>query len=123
MFHRTGHSFLQIRNPSFYLRRKLGYRQFETRHQQNESFAIQIKLLPALAFAPPCDILNLFAGVVQDLPMPMAEGLVLYFGRTYVGRILPGGTFQQPLFPVEMWDSHFEVLTGYKFNRGLASFV
>ena len=45
--------------------------------------------------------------------MPMAEGLVLYFERTYVGRVLPGGTFQQPIFPIEMWNCHFEVLAGF----------
>ena len=45
--------------------------------------------------------------------MPMAEGLVLYFERTYVGRVLPGGTFQQLIFPIEMWHCHFEVLAGF----------
>ena len=72
-----------------------------------------MKLIPALAFAPPCDVLRLFANVVQNLPMPMAVGLVLYFERTYVGRVLPGGTFQQPIFPIKMWNCHFEVLAGF----------
>ena len=57
-----------------------------------------MKLIPALTFVPPCDVLHLFGTVVQNLPMPMAEGLVPYFGRTYIGRVLPGGTFQQPSY-------------------------
>ena len=44
--------------------------------------------------------------------MPMAEGLVLNFERTYVGR-LPGGTFRQHFFPIEIWNSFFEFLAGY----------
>ena len=47
-----------------------------------------MKFLPDLVFAPPCDVLNLFAAVVQNLPMSIAEGLVLYFERPYVGRKL-----------------------------------
>ena len=72
-----------------------------------------MKLIPALAFAPLCNVLNLFEAVVQKLPMPITEGLVLYFERTYVGRVLPGGTFQHPIFPIEMWNCHFEVLAEF----------
>ena len=82
-------------------------------YQHNGDFALQMKLIPALAFAPPCDFQHLFGTVVQNLPMPMAEGLVLYFERTYIGRVLLGGTFQQPIFPIEMWNCHFEVLAGF----------
>ena len=70
---------------------------------QNEEFALKIRLLPALAYASPFDVPELFADVVQQLPMPAAQGLVLYFERTYIGRTLPGGTFLDPLFPIEFW--------------------
>ena len=33
-------------------------------------------------FCTSLGVLNLFAGVAENLPMPMAEGLVLYFERT-----------------------------------------
>ena len=93
--------------------RKIQAEGLQNEYHHNEDFALQMKLIPALAFAPPCDVLNLLATVVKNLPMPLAEGLVLYFERTYVGRILPGGTFQQPIFPIEMWNCHFEVLAGF----------
>ena len=60
---------------------------------QNEEFALKIRLLPALAYASPFDVPELFADVVKQLPMPAAQGLVLYFERTYIRRTLPGGTF------------------------------
>ena len=92
--------------------RKIQAERFQHEYQNNDGFVLQIKLITALAFAPPCDVLDLFSTVVQNLPMPMAEGLVLYFERTYIGRFLPGGTFQQPIFPIQMWNCHFEVLAG-----------
>ena len=45
--------------------------------------------------------------------MPAAQGLVLYFERTYIGRTLPGGTFRDPLFPIEFWNHHLEVPQGF----------
>ena len=64
-----------------------------------------MKLIPALAFAHL--VLDLFSTVVQNLPMSMAEGLVIYFERTYIGRFLHGGTFQQPIFSIQMLNCHF----------------
>ena len=78
--------------------RKIQAEGLQVEYQQNESFALQMKLLPALAFPPPCDVLNVFAAVVQNLPMPIAEELVLYFERTYMGSDLLGGIFQQTYF-------------------------
>ena len=74
--------------------RKIQAEGFQHEYQNNDGFALQMKLIPALAFAPPCDVLDLFSTVVQNLRMPKAEGLVLYFERTYIGWFLPGGTFQ-----------------------------
>ena len=73
----------------------------------------KIRLLPALAYASPFDVPELFAAVVKQLPMPAAQRLVLYFERTYIGRTLPGGTFREPLFPVEFWNHHLEVRQGF----------
>ena len=69
-------------------------------------------MLPALAFAAPHEVPHLFGDVVQQLPMPQATGLVLYFENTYIGRTLPGGTYQRALFPIEMWNYHFDTPFG-----------
>ena len=81
-------------------------------YNQDEELALRIRLLPALAFVSPFDVLEVFGDVVQELPMPQATGLVLYFEKTYVGRKLPGGIYQDPLFPIEMWNYHYDTAFG-----------
>ena len=54
----------------------------------------------------------LFGDIVQQLHMPQATGLVLYFENTYIGRTLPGGTYEEALFPIEMWNYHFDTPFG-----------
>ena len=49
--------------------RKIQAEGLQNEYQQNENFAMQMKLLPALSFASPYDIPNLFIDVVQQLPM------------------------------------------------------
>ena len=44
--------------------------------------------------------------------MPQATGLVLYFEKTYVGRKFPGGGYEDPLFPIEMWNYHYDTEFG-----------
>ena len=44
--------------------------------------------------------------------MPVSEELVLYFDRTYIARILPGGNQQDPIYPIKLWNHHHEVLQG-----------
>ena len=40
------------------------------------------------------------------------DDLILYFERTYVGRMLPSGSYQQPLFSIQIWNYHFDVAYG-----------
>ena len=84
----------------------------QAEYSQDQELAIRIRLIPALAFAAPHEVPDLFNEVAAQLPTPAADGLMEYFERTYVGRILPGGTYQQPLFPVEMWNHHFDTAFG-----------
>ena len=81
-------------------------------YNTNEDLALRIRYLPALAFVPPLDVHDYFDSVVEQLPMPAAQGLILYFERTYIGRRLPGGFYQEPIFPIEMWNHHHEVPQG-----------
>ena len=61
---------------------------------QDEELAIRIRMLPVLAFAAPHGVSHLFCDV-QQLSMPKATDLILYFENIYIGRILPGGTYQK----------------------------
>ena len=58
-----------------------------------QGLAISIRLLPALAFAPPSYVRQLFNEVAGQLPMPLAAGLLAYFEDTYIGRQLLSGTY------------------------------
>ena len=57
--------------------RKVQAEGLQVAYNQEEELAQRIRLLPALAFASPFDVLELFDDVVQELPMPQATGLVL----------------------------------------------
>ena len=92
--------------------RKVQSEGLQSDYNQDAELAILIRLLPALAFAAPHEVPHLFGDVVQQLPMPQATGLVLYFENTYIGRTLPGGTYQRALFPIEMWNYHFDTPFG-----------
>ena len=81
-------------------------------YSQDEELAIRIRQLPALAFAHPYDVHQLFAEVAQQLPMSQATELVLYFERTYIGRTLPGRTHQTSLFPLKLWNYYYETPFG-----------
>ena len=66
-----------------------------------EDFALRIRFLPSLAFVSPLDVRQYFEAVVEHLPMPASQELILYFERTYIGRRLPGGNHQDPIYPIE----------------------
>ena len=57
----------------------------KTRYQQDSSFALQVRMIPSLAFATPTDVPHLFSELFATLP-PETYDLALYFERTYIGR-------------------------------------
>ena len=50
--------------------------------------------------------------MAAHLPTPEADDIIQYFERTYIGRTLPGGAYQQALFPISMWNYHFDTAFG-----------
>ena len=84
----------------------------QAEYSQDQELAIRIRQIPALAFAAPHEVPALFDEVAALLPTPQANGLIQYFERTYIGRTLPGGGYQQALFPTEMWNHHFDTAFG-----------
>ena len=65
-------------------------------------------MLPGLAIASPFDVLQLFPQVIEEVNIPEATELALYYEQTYVDRTLPGGGHIPPLFPIRMWNHHHE---------------
>ena len=67
---------------------------------QYVEFAIQVRMLPALAFATPTDIPEPFNNLCLRLPVE-AYDLALYFEATYIGRrIANSPLMSSPLFPI-----------------------
>ena len=84
----------------------------QTLYSNDQGFAISIRMIAYLAFADPFEVPSLFAEVASQLPTPQADQLIEYFERTYIGRRLPGGAYQQPLFPIGIWNYHFDTVLG-----------
>ena len=65
--------------------RKIQELGLKTKYQNDPSFALQTRMIPALAFATPTDIPDLFHQLFVQLPSD-AYDLALYFESTYIGR-------------------------------------
>lgn len=85
--------------------------------------AICIRLLPAFAFAPPSHVLAHFTEVAVQFPMPQASGLLLYFEDTYIGRLLPGGTYLESLFPITLWHTLVYLEQPTPWRHGIAPLI
>ena len=92
--------------------RKVQAAGMQAEYSQDEELAIRIRQIPALAFAAPHEVPELFVEVEVQLPTPEANDLIQYFERTYIRRTLPGGAHQQALFPIDMWNHHFDTAFG-----------
>ena len=84
----------------------------QIRYSQDGELAIRIRMIAALAFAAPHEVASLFADVAGQLPTPETDDLIGYFERTYIGRTLPGGAYRPALFPINMWNHHFDTALG-----------
>ena len=74
----------------------------QTDYMNDEQLALRLRMLPALAFAPPLEVQELFPQVIEQLDIPASLELALYFETTYIGRTVSGGIQLAPLFPIEM---------------------
>ena len=91
--------------------RKLQAEGLQANYNNDEEFGLKIRCLPALAFVAPMDVKEYFEAAIEHLAT-ISQALVLYFEHTYIGRTLPGGFHQEPMFPIEMWNQHQEVIQG-----------
>ena len=77
------------------------------KYQEDPIFALQIRMIPALAFAPQSDVPELFNQLMMQLPTEA------YFESTYIGRRLDNSSIVLPsLFPLEMWNNQHSVQQG-----------
>lgn len=85
--------------------RKVQAEGLQGQYQQDHEFARWVRMIPAIAFVPPANVIQAFEQLVDDGGFP-AEALVIanYFEDTYIGRAMRRGRRQQSLFPVELWN-------------------
>ncbi|KAH9359980.1 hypothetical protein HPB48_018468 [Haemaphysalis longicornis] len=90
--------------------RKLCKLGFQTRYGSDEDFAVQVRMLPALAFLPPAEVAEAFEDVMTRFP-PEALQIALYFEDTYIGRRRRNGLLSAT-FPTSIWSVHRSVVEG-----------
>ncbi|KAI6652398.1 hypothetical protein LOD99_7412 [Oopsacas minuta] len=79
----------------------------QSAYTHDEELAMRIRRIPALAFARPADVPDLFDQVAMDLPLtPEIGELVDYFERTYIGRTVASGYHVAATYPIHLWNNH-----------------
>ena len=78
------------------------------RYQEDNNFALNIKMLASLAFVPENDVLSCFNILMQQFPEE-AITLAKYFENTYIGRVLPNLSRRTPMFPIRIWNIYSRV--------------
>ena len=75
---------------------------------EDPNFALQIKMLPSLAFVPEDKVIQSFTALMVEFPTTAIE-IADYFEDTYIGRILPNNTRRIPQFPIRIWNQYTRV--------------
>ena len=79
------------------------------KYNEDNVFHMRLSRLGALAFRPPGDVAETFAGMVPDF-QPDETAFLKYFEKTWVGELLRTGLRKAPVFPVELWSVHGRAL-------------
>ncbi len=121
------------------------YRQCQQRNIQNNhvlrekqadvDFSLQLKMLSALAFVPPCDVVATLDEVL-DSPFfqqhqDILDDFLNYFLRTWIGPFNHRGIRQAPLYPIQLWNCRASVINSLGktnnysegFNRGFVALL
>ncbi|XP_073417134.1 uncharacterized protein [Dendrobates tinctorius] len=90
--------------------RKVQNEGLKMQYQGDHEFARWIRMIPALAFLPPQNVVQSFEELVEDPDFPQEAILIAsYFEDSYIGRMNRRGR-QAPLFPVQFWNVYERTL-------------
>ena len=73
----------------------------------NPQFGLQLRMIAALAFVPPQDVVNSFDKfclVLRNQYDGHADEVRGYIEGTYIGRFRRNAPRRPPLFPIELWN-------------------
>ena len=100
-FHLTQNIYRRIQNEGL-----------QVRYETDANFALQCRMIGALAFVPVADIPDAFDALVAHVPVELTPVLD-YFEDTYIGRPDRRGRRRNPLFRLEFWNMFDRVLHRY----------
>ena len=78
---------------------------FQQRYQEDKEFAINMKMIAALAFVPACDVEKAFENLCEIIP-PETYLLQDYFEDAYLGRPCQKGRRRKPVFEIGLWNMY-----------------
>ena len=81
----------------------------QERYETDANFALQCRMIGALAFVPPADVTNAFDALAAHVPDELVPVLD-YFEDTYIGRPNRRGVRRNPLFSIAFWNMYNRVL-------------
>ena len=79
----------------------------QVRYVEEPGFALQLRMLTALAFLPPQDVVRGFVAVCIEIRRNfgnVAGELLAYFEDTYVGRFRLNAPRNNPILSIELWN-------------------
>ena len=94
-------------HPSANIWKYTQYLGLSQRYNQEEEFALYIRMLPALAFLPAGDVIEGFEELVDTIRVlynDVADDLLQYFEDTYIGRYRRNAPRRPPLFAINPWN-------------------
>jgi hypothetical protein len=93
----------------------------QVRYSQDAEFALQLPLLPALAFVPPNDVVDAFEQLLDSQFCVENENVLLlvlnYFEDTWLGHLDRRRRRRSPCYPVDLWNV-YELVEEKKISWG-----
>ena len=92
--------------------RKVQSAGLQERYRIDEDFAVSIRMIPALAFVPPQNVVESFETLQENASNEILP-LLDYFEDTYIGRLRNRRNARAaPLFSTDIWNVHGQVENG-----------
>ena len=79
----------------------------QERYNNDQEFALHLRMIAALAFIPPGNVVNAFERlyeVIRNTYGIAVDAVLDYFKETYIGRFRRNAACGVPLFSIEMWN-------------------
>ena len=79
----------------------------QVRYMADDEFSLRVRMIGALAFVPPNDVIDSFDNLAQDIRNEYGQDMddiLDYFEDNCVGRFRHNAPRRRPIFDIEMWN-------------------